>query len=295
MKHAVLGAGGVGGLIGALLANVGEDVTLILRSENLAAYPAQLKLDRPDSEVAAPIQVVNKLEAAVDVLWITVKAMQLEEALQRIAVPAQSISVVVPLLNGMDHVGRLRRLYGGERVVPATIAVEAERIAPGHIVQRSRFVRVSLATGGRPRLDGVVALLRQAGVDCQFVADEKTMLWGKLCFLAPFALATSAAGKTSGEIIADEHWSALLRSAVRESCAVAVAEGAAVDENKIMATIESLPPTMRSSMQKDVAAGRMPELDAIAGPILKGGLRHHIDVAACQKLVHTIQGGLTSA
>src|SRR2546426_6107562 len=200
MKHAVLGAGGVGGLMGALLAHGREDVVLIVHSENLAAHPAQLKLKRPDGEIIAPIRVVSTLETAVDVLWVAVKATQLEEALQRIAVAPQSMGCVVPLLNGIDHVERLRRLFGDERVVPATIAVEAERTAPGHMVQRSHFVRVSLSASGSPRLDGVAALLRRAGVECQFVADEKTMLWGKLCFLAPFALATSAAGKTSGEI-----------------------------------------------------------------------------------------------
>ncbi len=52
MKHAVLGTGGVGGLIGTLLANGGEDVTLILRSENLAAHPTQLKLSRARSSGA---------------------------------------------------------------------------------------------------------------------------------------------------------------------------------------------------------------------------------------------------
>ena len=295
MKHAVLGAGGVGGLMGALLASGGEEITLILREQKRAAYPTQLTLDRPNGTMVAPIRMVSRLEAAVDVLWIAVKATQLEEALQRVAAPPQSIGCVVPLLNGIDHVDRLRRLYGHQRVVPATIAVEAERIAPGHMVQRSHFVRVSLAASGSPRLDGVATLLRQAGVECQFVADEKTMLWGKLCFLAPFALATSAAGKTSGEIMADEHWSAQLRSSVHEACAVALAEGAAVDENKIMATIQSLPPNMRSSMQKDVAAGRTPELDAITGPILRGGLKHHIEVAACRSLVQSIQRRLSSA
>src|SRR5258706_4523222 len=151
MKHAVLGAGGVGGLMGALLAHGGEDVALIVRSENPAAHPTQLKVDRPESAITAPVRVVNSLEAAVDVLWIAVKATQLEEALQRIAASPQSIGCVVPLLNGIDHVERLRRLYGDERGVPATIAVEAERVAPGHRVQRSHFVRVSLAASGSPK------------------------------------------------------------------------------------------------------------------------------------------------
>jgi hypothetical protein len=52
---------------------------------------------------------------------------------------------------------------------------------------------------------------------------------------------------------------------VREACAVANASGAALDPEFILGNVSKLPPQMRSSMQKDVAAGRPPELDAIAG------------------------------
>ena len=56
--------------------------------------------------------------------------------------------MVVPLLNGVDHIEVLRQRFGADRVVPATIAVEAERVAPGQFVQRSPFVRLNLAASG---------------------------------------------------------------------------------------------------------------------------------------------------
>jgi 2-dehydropantoate 2-reductase len=289
MKHAVVGAGGIGGLVAALLTRCGEQVAVIVREQSRAAQPGQITLDRPSEQIVSPVTIATRLDSAVDVLWIAVKATQLAAALESVSANPGLVQSVVPLLNGVDHVAFLRRIFG-ERVVPATIAVEAERIAPGHVVQRSPFVRVAVSQRGRSQLDDVSVKLRSLGVEWQFIADEMTLLWNKLCFLAPFALTTTAAGMTCGEIMAHPEWSARLRSAALEACAVAVAEGAAIDSAKIISLHASLPPSMRSSMQKDVAAGRTPELDAIAGPILRGAKRHHVSAATCQELNDEILG-----
>jgi 2-dehydropantoate 2-reductase len=196
---------------------------------------------------------------------------------------------MVPLLNGIDHVDLLRLRFGQDRVVPATIAVEAERLAPGQIVQRSPFVRFALSKMGAARLASVVDLLRRANFTCEFQADEKAMLWSKLAFLGPFALTGTASDKDKQGIFADAAWRARLESAVGEACAVAAANGAAVSREKILATLESLPGTMRSSMQKDVSAGRAPELDAIGGTIIRTGQSQGLEVHVTRELVARIQ------
>ena len=76
---------------------------------------------------------------------------------------------------------------------------------------------------------------------------------------------------------------------VREACAVAVAEGAKVDADKVLAGVSSFPGNMRSSMQKDVDQHKTPELDAIAGPILRGAQRHGIEVPATKTLVAGVE------
>jgi len=275
MKHAILGAGAVGGLIGTALASLGEDVTVIVRPERLAAYPKSLTLDRPQGPITAPAKAAATLAEPVDVLWIATKSYQLQTALQIVhSLPA----CAVPLLNGVEHVEILRARFGHDRVVPATISVEAEKIAPGRFIQRSPFVRLNLAASGEPLLGAVVARLGDIGFACQFVPNEQTLLWSKLCFLAPFALVTSASGMNRGEILANAEWKQKLAFAIAEVCAVARASGAEVDPSKLQAIFDSLPPAMRSSMQKDLGAGRQLELDAIAGPILRGGERHGIVV-----------------
>ncbi len=287
MRHAILGAGGVGGLIGACLAHAGDSVTLVVRRERVAQYPRRLRLESGFGSFTVDVAVAAEVPS-VDVLWITVKATQLDSALAASKNP-DSARAIVPLLNGIDHLALLRARYGAGRVIPATIAVETERVGPGHIVHRSPFARLNVLSAGRDRLASSVDALQHIGFECRWVDDEPTLMWGKLVFLAPFALSTTAADKTTGEILADPEWRELALGCLRETCAVGVAEGAKVDAEAVIAGVMKMPGNMRSSMQKDVEQHKAPELDAIAGPILRGAQQHGIEVPATKKLVAVVE------
>jgi len=293
MKHAILGAGAIGGLVGAALASLGEEVTMVVRPEKLANYPPNLSLERPSgsASITAPAKTVSELKDPIDVLWIATKTYQLQTALESVqAVPA----CVVPLLNGVDHIAALRARFGEARVVPASIAVEAERIASGRFIQRSPFVRLNIASSGEPMLGAIVARLSDLGFACQFIPNEQTLLWSKLCFLAPFALATSASGMNVGQILADGAWKQKLSSAIAEACAVANASGAELDAAQIQSVFDGMPSAMRSSMQKDLVAWRELELDAIGGPIVHGGERYGIDVLTTVELMAAIRSKVSA-
>ena len=287
LHHAILGAGGVGGLMGACLAHSGDSVTMVVRPETIQSYPRKLRLESSFGNFTVDVGVSAEVPA-VDVLWITVKATQLDNALGALKNP-DAVRAIVPLLNGIDHLAVLRARYGAERVIPATIAVETERVSRGHIVHRSPFARLNVLSSGRPLLASTLDHLQQMGFICRFLDDEPTLMWGKLVFLAPFALSTTAADKTVGEILADPKWRGLGEACVREACAVAAAEGAKVDAEAILAGVKAMPANMRSSMQKDVERHNPPELDAIAGPILRGAIRHGIDVPVTKKLVAAVE------
>jgi 2-dehydropantoate 2-reductase len=287
LRHAILGAGGVGGLIGASLAHSGDSVTMIVRPESLAQYPEQIQMESAFGNFTVPVALASTVPPA-DVLWITVKATQLDSALASFT-NADSVGAIVPLLNGIDHLALLRARYGAARVIAATIAVETERVAPGHIVHRTPFARLNVASAGRDLLAAPVEALQKMGFECRFIDDEPTLMWSKIVFLAPFALTTTAADRTTGAVIADPGWKQQLESCVREACAVAVAESAKVDADAIIASMLKMPPNMRSSMQKDVERGNAPELDAIAGPILRGAARHGIAVPTTKKLVAAVE------
>ena len=287
LRHAILGAGGIGGLIGASLARSGAPVTMVLRAESYAAFPEQLHLQSPFGNFSVPVLRATEVPPA-DVLWLTMKATQLDSALESLRKP-DLVHAIVPLLNGVDHIPLLYAKYGKQKVIPATIAVESERVAPGQIIHRSSFARLSVSSRGRDLLGPTVEYFQSMRFECRFVDDETTMMWTKLIFLAAFALTTTASDKATGDILADPEWRQMGLACMQEASAVAIAEGAKVDVNTLIAGVLKLPGNMRSSMQKDVEQGKTPELDAIAGPILRAARRHGIQVPTVAKLTAMVE------
>lgn len=287
LRHAILGAGGVGGVLGTLLAHSGAPVTFVVRRESLAEYPRTVHLESTFGKLDAGVSVTAEVPL-VDVVWLSVKATQLDSALTAITSPP-AFRAIVPLLNGLDHNSLLRARYGADRVIPATIAGEFERLSPGNFVHRSPFAVLNALTTGRELLAGTFEQMQKTGFVCRFTDDEPTLMWSKLVFLAPFALSTTAANLPAEGISSDPEWRSLRAACVREACAVADAEGAKVDVEKVLAGMEKMPGAMRSSMQKDVDRHNPPELDAIAGPILRSGKKHGIDVPATRRLVAAVE------
>ncbi|MGH9680860.1 MAG: ketopantoate reductase family protein [Candidatus Acidiferrales bacterium] len=295
MRHAILGAGGVGGLIGVALAKAGESVTMVLRPGTSKSYPAELSLEGPLGTFRVAVDRAESVAQPCDVLWVTVKATQLDAALRSVNVAPEQLGAIVPLLNGIDHVALLRAKFGHDRVVPGAIRVEAERVAPGKFLIGAMGTRLNLSSIGESRLAGTLDQLRPFGIKCQFDADEMRMLWSKLVILAPFALATTAAAMTIGEVCRNQEWRKKLEDATREACSVITASGTPFDANEIIPIFDKIPGKSRSSMQKDVAAGNPPELDAIAGPILRGAQQHGLPAPATRELVEMIRGKSTTS
>lgn len=290
MRHAVLGAGGVGAFLGAALARVGRDVLLLRREESLARYDGvvhveSLVLGDFDAEVpAAPT-----LEEHVDVLWVATKATQLADALERVPEGAAENSVVVPLLNGLDHVELLRRRFSPTRVLPASITIESERVEPGLVRQLSDFAYVVLSPG--PQAEELRDELVEAGIEASVGEDETSVLWRKLAALAPIALTTTLRGSDLGGVVADPAWRSRLEACVREVVAAARGDGVVLDAEALIARIENVPPGLRSSMQKDREARKPTEIDAIGGSVLRAAARHGVDAPTTQALVDGIRAG----
>jgi 2-dehydropantoate 2-reductase len=263
MRHAVLGAGGVGGLIGAALARAGHPVTLIVRD---ASHPPRLIVESAKlGNFEVDVAVTTRLEQPVDVLWVTTKATQLEAAVLS-ATAGMVEGTVVPLLNGVDHVARLREVY--RSVTPGTIRVEAERPEPARIIQLGPFILVEL-TG--PMAGEIAAELTAAGIDARVAADELTMLWSKLVMLAPLALTTAATMRPIGGVRDDPPWRERFLGINAEAVEVARGLGARIDPQASREQLLAAPDWMRSSMQKDRELGRPLEVDAIGGPIVRAG------------------------
>lgn len=271
-RIAILGAGAVGGMLAALLAEAGHDVTLLATDRTSTAVNVNGLALRSSRYGDIDVRVPGRpwLTAPVDLLFVAVKAPALLDALTRVPPPLVSGAAVVPLLNGIDHVPLLRAVLPGAAVVPMTVGVEATRVGPGVIEHVSPFADYAITAGGR---DGGIdpgSVLREAGLDVDASApDEATLLWRKLSFLCPHALLTTSTRAPLGP--ARETRPDVLHGLVAEAAAAAAAGGARIDPAAVEQRLSSLPGTMQSSMLKDALAGAVLELDAIAGPVLRSG------------------------
>jgi 2-dehydropantoate 2-reductase len=274
---AVLGPGGVGGFVAGALARAGTPVTVVARESTADLIERDgivVRSVRLGDFTARPAAVA-RLDDPGATLLVAPKASGLAPALERVG---GEPGLVVPLLNGLDHMALLRERFPG-RVAAGAIRIEADRPAPGRIVHTSQFLRIDLASDDPALALGLAdlaATLTAAEIPAQVGDSEAQVLWGKLVRLNALACTTSAADRLLGEIRDDARWRAALQDCIREASAVAAAEGADVPYETVLGELEAAHATLGSSMQRDIAAGREPELDQIPGAALRAATRHRL-------------------
>jgi 2-dehydropantoate 2-reductase len=296
MRIAVLGPGGVGGLLAGALERSGEDVTVIARESTAAAIAEDgLRVGSVTlGEFIERPRTTTRLDDQVDVLIVATKAAGLESALERIDCEPP---LVLPLLNGLDHIAVLRERFAPETVVAGTIRVEADNPEPGVVVHTSPFLLVEMASRYESVREGMAELARVL-TDAEVKArgewpisegSEAQVMWSKLVRLNALACTTSAYDKLLGEIRSTPELRADLVGAIEESCAAGQAEGADnVNPRKAIDELERAHETLGSSMQRDIAAGRAPEVDAIPGSVLRAAARHGLECPTIERLMARI-------
>jgi 2-dehydropantoate 2-reductase len=289
MRIAVLGPGGVGGLLAGVLDRAGHEVTVVAR-ESTAELIAErgISIDSVTfGKFVSHPRAVARLEEPTDALIVATKAAGMTDALDRIVVEPP---LVLPLLNGLDHLPVLRRRFASDTVLAGAIRVEADRPEPGVIIHTSPFLLITMAGAGSaaPGIAALSGALGDAEVPFKVLDSEPDVMWSKLVRLNALACTTSAYDKLLGEIRSTPELRADLVGAMEEAAAAGRAEGADVDGRTAIAELEKAHATLGSSMQRDIAAGRTPELDAIPGSVLRAATRHGLSCPTIEKLVAMI-------
>ena len=273
---AILGPGAVGGSLAVRLSLAGIHTICVGPPEAVGLIAlAGLVVESRDGTLTARTEVTEQLVKPVGLLLVTVKAPVLEEAIERIDPAAVSEGVVVPLLNGLEHMEPLRARFDG-RVAAGTIShFQAYRAGRVQIIETTPSPLITLAseTLSRGAVDEAADLLRQAGLDVRVGQDEKRVLWHKLARIAPLAAATAASGRTVGELRNDPDWRPRLERGIVEACAVAEADGVGLSASAQWAIIDEMADETTTSAARDVASGRRSELDAILGAVLRASGR----------------------
>jgi 2-dehydropantoate 2-reductase len=239
-------------------------------------------------EFQVDVAAVARLTEPVDLLIVATKATGLAAALERVATAPR---LVLPLLNGVDHLGVLRERWN-DRVCAGVIRVESDRPEPGLIVQTSPFLRIDVAPE-TVETTAAAHLLRTAEIPTKVGPSEADVMWRKLVRLNALACTTTAFAEPIGAVRAHPRHRLALEGAVEETAAVARAEGADIGAAEVLQELAEVHAESTSSMARDVAAGHPPELDAIPGAVLRAAGRHGIPAPTVEGLVQRIRERLT--
>jgi len=281
MRIAVVGAGGVGGLLAGLLARHGRDeVVLVARGEALrAARGDGLTIEAPGGAFTArpALAVEDPAEAGpCDAVLVAVKAWQVPALAPRLAPLLGEAGVAVPLQNGVESADRLAAALPPAQVAGGVIWVLSSVVGPGRIGHLGAAPRVVM--GPRPgaptraRLEALAAALVAAGVRAEVVADVEAVAWEKALLMSPLGLVGAASRAPAGVLRASPQTRALLVGLMEEVVAVARARGVAIAPDAVartLAFVDGVPAEATASMQRDLAAGRPSELDDQPGAIVR--------------------------
>jgi 2-dehydropantoate 2-reductase len=277
MKILIMGAGGVGGTIGGLLARSGEDVTFVARGAHMEAINSNGLRVRSASAgeftVRAPAVERPDGPTAPDLVIFCVKSYQNEQAVETVKPAVGDETAILTLQNGIGSGDQLAAAFGAERVLLGAVYVEAMLEGPGvvaHLGDRCRVVFGGM--DGREALRGseVLAKLRGAGVDTELSSDVSRALWEKLVFICALSGMTCITRGSFAEVMNTPGSRDLARRVVQEVVDVAAARRVSLGHDMVestMAQFERSKDDLRSSMHLDLERGRPLELGVLNGAV----------------------------
>jgi 2-dehydropantoate 2-reductase len=281
MNIAILGAGGVGGYYGGILARAGNRVALLARGAHLEAlWERGLEVRTPEGTFTVAVEAVDDPEElrGIELAVVAVKSYSLAEIAPAARLLAERGAVVVPLLNGVEAADRLIESgVPGERVLGGLTEISAVRIGPGIVERRSPFQRVVVGEregGISERAERIAAAFREAGAEARASDDITADLWRKLAFIATMSAACGLARTSVGPVREAPLGNLLIERALREVTAVARARGVALPEDvesKILGFVSGLPGAMKPSFLLDLESGGPTELDDLSGAVSRLG------------------------
>lgn len=277
MRFLVVGAGALGGYFGGRLLNAGQDVTFLLR-ERRAAQLAEtgLRIRSPlgDLHIPSPPHLLSaQIEAPFDVVIVGCKAYDLDSTMESFAAAVGPDTVILPLLNGMAHIDRLKARFGAQHVLGGLCMISATLDDAGTVLHLNDLHGLSYGEldGSRsPRIDAIEAAFSTAHFTGKATSHIVHEMWEKWVFIATAAGITSLMRSTVGDYIAAGAGDLALQL-LDECAAVATANGfepcaAALERSHAILTQAGSP--ISASMAKDIERGARIEADQLIGDLL---------------------------
>jgi 2-dehydropantoate 2-reductase len=286
MRIAVVGAGGVGGYFGARLAAAGEDVVFVARGAHLEALRTRgLTLRTGAGEATLPVAAAADPGAVgpVDLVLFCVKSYDAAAAARSLSPLIAPRTVVLALQNGLDHAEVITNAIGpGRCMVGAIQALAVQLVAPGVILHSGGEGKIVFGEPGgglSERVRWLGEIFLRAGIPHEVSRDMPRVLWEKFLFITGVGGVTALARSGIGPLLASPEGRELLAASCAEIVAVGKAEGVdlggdAVD--RALRLAETFSSDWRSSMARDLEAGRRLEAEALSGAVVRRARKHSL-------------------
>jgi 2-dehydropantoate 2-reductase len=298
MRFCIVGAGAIGGFVGAKLAIGGEDVVFIARGKNLEAINAggMRVFYRDGREEVARVSATDDYASAgkFDVVVLAMKAHQVAAVAPSLAALCHENTVVIPMQNGIpfwyfhrhggelagrtvesvDPGGVLKNAIDARRIIGCVVYPAAELVAPGVVVhiEGERFPLGELDGSASERVQAIAAAFVKGGLKSPVLDDVRAEMWLKLWGNLTFNPISALTHATLAGICEDPHGRELAAQMMREAQAVAEKFGITFRVT-LDKRIEGAAKVgkHKTSMLQDVEAGRSLELDALVGSVVELG------------------------
>ena len=289
-KITVLGLGGVGGYLGALLADTYPHVSFVARGARGASIREKgltLHSDYRGGRTVRPERVVETAAELPpqDYIFICVKNYSLEEACRSLAGCVTDHTVIVPVMNGADPGDRARAYIEKGTVIDSLIYIVAFAGSDFSVTQQGNFANLFVGIqDADSRLwqtsCGIADLLNRAGIDCTATRNIQTEIWRKYIFNCAYNVETALYDNNIGQLRRDPEKVSDFEALVDEAYRVALAKGVPVTEAHRKAILHrfycELQDNATSSLQRDVNAGTRTELETFSGYIVREAQRLHV-------------------
>jgi 2-dehydropantoate 2-reductase len=280
MKVAVMGAGGIGSYLGALLARSGVDVTLVCRGRHLAAMQQNgLSFTSPKESFSLRVRAVEHGEEEQDVVIQAVKLYDLESSTRQMLPMVGPRTMVIPIQNGVTAAEEVAAIVPPASVAGGTVFINAHVTAPGAVTSKSEMSTFSFGELDGTKSERVARFAetcKKAGIDARVPDDIRAEQWRKFIPVAGLSALSSLSRQPIGPIITHPELKALYRQAMQEVAQLAKAKGIRLEADivdRMLALATRYKPDAKVSMLEDVEAGKRLELEWLSGYVSREAAR----------------------
>jgi 2-dehydropantoate 2-reductase len=283
MKIAIMGAGGMGGWLGAKLASAGNDVVFIARGDHLDTIRANgLQVIGAETLCLTDISATDDPDEVgpVDAVFFSVKLYDTEPAARATPPLLGPMTFVVTVQNGVESVDRIAKVIGEGRTLAGAAYFPANIASPGVIAYVGRIEGKPHIAIGEPgagsseRACAFAEICHAAAIDAEVSEDTDVMIWEKFCLIAGTSASTTLTRQTVGVVRSDPDLRWLLSEAIGEAARVGCALGVELSddvEKRALEFIDHNPPNGKSSQLVDLERGRRLELEGLSGAVVRLG------------------------